>query len=93
MLSERRGRYWGKGGARDSAYKTEARRQKVLSRKACMEQCLEALGDPREQMSLEEKKKLGLFYFFTQVPPFLLATALFEHPFPEAARVVQDSGS
>ena len=41
-----------------------------------MEQCLEALGDPREQMSLEEKKKLGLFYFFTQVPPFLLTSAL-----------------
>ena len=65
MLSERRGRYWGKGGARDSAYKTESRKQKVSSRTARMDQCLEALGDPREQMSLEEKKKLCLFYFFT----------------------------
>ena len=55
------GRYWGKSGA-------TSRRQKAASLPARMQECLDYLGDPRDSMTLREKKQLSLFYFFSQVP-------------------------
>ena len=73
-----RGRYWGKSVARAST--PTSRRQKAASVRARMQQCLEYLGDPRVSMTLEEKKKLALFYFFSQVPLYKGNTYIeFEH--------------
>jgi hypothetical protein len=65
-VTVRRGRYSGKLGAKDSS-RTARRRSKAAAELDRMAQCRLVLGDPRDQMSLEEKKRLALFYYFQQV--------------------------
>ena len=60
-----RGRYRGK--CWDRASRIGSKRRKAAALTARMEECLEYLGDPRDSMTLEEKKKLALIYFFSQV--------------------------
>ena len=61
-----RGRHTGKLGAKDSS-RIARRRRRAAVELDKLEQCRLALGDPRDQMSLEEKKRLALFYYFHQV--------------------------
>ena len=61
-----RGRYSGKLGGKDSS-RTARRRSRAAAELDRMAQCRLVLGDPRDQMSLEEKKRLALFYYFHQV--------------------------
>ena len=61
-----RGRNMGKSGPK--ATTLTSRRRKAAALTAKLEESLESLGDPRDSMSLEEKKRLALFYFFSQVP-------------------------
>ena len=65
LVTVGRGRYGGKVGAKDSS--RTARRKKAAATLQRIERCKAALGDPRDQMSLEEKKRLALFYYFSQV--------------------------
>ena len=64
-----RGRHRGKTGDRNAPSKSSLLRIKAEARRARMEQHLQDLGDPREEQSLEEKKRLALFYYFSQVQP------------------------
>ena len=78
-----RGRYRGKLRAKDSNRTT--RRRKAMAVLDRMAQCFAALGDPRDQMSLEEKKRHALFYYFHQVVfgQRKLVCTIFELPFAE----------
>ena len=58
-----------KTGDKNSASRTSLLRDKAEARRARMEEHLEELGDPREEQSLEEKKRMALFYYFRQVQP------------------------
>ena len=65
LITMGRERYRGKRGAR--ACTLGSKRRKAAALTARMKECLEYLGDPRDSMTLEEKKKIALFYFFSQV--------------------------
>ena len=58
-----------KTGDKNSASRTSLLRDKAQARRARMEEHLQELGDPREEQSLEEKKRMALFYYFSQVQP------------------------
>ena len=57
----------GKKGDRNATSRASLLRSRAEERKAKMEQHLQDLGDPREEQSLEEKKRLALFHYFSQV--------------------------
>ena len=69
LLTRRRGRYRGKTWDKSAASWSNLKRSKAEARRDRMEQYLKDLGDPREEQSLEEKKQLALFYYFSQVQP------------------------
>ena len=58
-----------KTGDKNSTSRTSLLRDKAQARRARMEEHLQELGDPREEQSLEEKKRMALFYYFSQVQP------------------------
>ena len=73
------GRWRNRGKPEAKACTLTSRRRKAAALTAKLRESMESLGDPRDSMSLEEKKRLALFFYFSQV--FLGGTYLHHFEF------------